>query len=244
MVARPELTAERAVAEREAGILSLAWTAFTGIGVQLIDTTRVAWEATDPGIPDAAPARPSLIVNIDYAFGEQAEHIVANLASLFGRNLASVNVLGKAGGLVGARGDILVGSGFVEQFHDQYHPVPGGSGANIERLRGLAPDRDLHEGNLLTVTGTLLQNRKMLHFSRHIWGCVGLEMEGAYFLRHVVECLHRGAVRDGVAMRFLYYVSDLPLRPESNLSARMRATEGVPPLYAVTREILTGILEA
>jgi len=241
--AHPELAAERTEAERAAGIHSLRWTAFTGIQVQLIDTSRVAWDATDPGIPDVAYDRPALIVNIDYAFGEQAEHIIANLVSLFGRNLASVNVLGKAGGLTGSRGDILVGTGFVEQSQDQYHPVPGGGDVDLARLRRLAPDRGVHEGNLLTVTGTLLQNRKMLHFNRHVWGCVGLEMEGAYYLRHVVESMHRGAVRPDVDLRFLYYVSDLPLRHDSNLSARLRATEGVPPLYAVTREILTGILE-
>lgn len=244
LVVHPDKSAERAEAEREAGILSLAWTAFTGITVQLIDPSRVAWEATDPSIPDRPPARPSLIVNIDYAFGEQAEHIIANLASLFSRNLASVNVLGKAGGLLGCRGDVLVGTGFVEQFQDQYHPVPRDGDVDVDRLRGLLPDRDIHTGTLLTVTGTLLQNRKMLHFNRHIWGCVGLEMEGAYYLRHVIESMNRGAVRRDVDLRFLYYVSDLPLRHDSNLSARMRATEGVPPLYAITREILTGILES
>jgi len=242
LAAHPETAAERADVERSAGILSLAWTAFTGIAVQLIDTSRVDWGATDPDIPDTAPTRPSLIVNIDYAFGEQAEHIIANLSSLFGRNLASVNVLGKAGGLVGERGDLLVGTGFVEQMHDQYHPVPRGGDVDIARLARLIPDRGIHVGNLLTVTGTLLQNRKMLHFNKHIWGCVGLEMEGCYYLRHVMESMNRGAIRDDVALRFLYYVSDLPLRSDSNLSARLRSIEGVPPLYAITREILTGIL--
>jgi hypothetical protein len=212
--------------------------------VQLIDVGRVDWAATDPGIPDVAPARPSLIVNIDYAFGEQAEHIIANLASLFGRNLASVNVLGKAGGLRGARGDVLVATGFVEQFADQYHPVPRGGDVDVERLRRALPDRGVHEGNVLTVTGTLLQNRQMLHFNRLIWGCVGLEMEGSHYLRHLVESVHRGAIPSDVALRFLYYVSDLPLQHDANLSARLRAVEGVPPLYAITREILSGILEA
>ena len=239
----PDEAAERVEAERDAGILSLAWTAFTGIAVQLIDPSRVAWEATDPGIPNRAPSRPSLIVNIDYAFGEQAEHIIANLASLFGRNLASVNVLGKAGGLVGSRGDVLVGTGFVEQFYDQYHPVPRGGDVDVDRLRTLLPDRGIHEGTVLTVTGTLLQNRKMLHFNRHIWGCVGLEMEGSFYLRHVIESMNRDAVGRDVELRFLYYISDLPLSHDSNLSARMRATEGVPPLYAITREIMTGILD-
>jgi hypothetical protein len=82
----------------------------------------------------------------------------------------------------------------------------------------------------------------MLHFNRRIWHCVGLEMEGSWYLRHVVQSMHRGSVRDDVQMRFLYYTSDLPLRHDSNLSARMQAVEGVPPLYATTREVLNGIL--
>ena len=46
-----------------------------------------------------------------------------------------------------------------------------------------------------------------------------------------------------IVLRFLYYVSDLPLAHDATLSARLRAIEGVPPLYAITREILTGIFE-
>ena len=38
----------------------------------------------------------ALIINIDYAFGQQAEEILSNLIKLFSDNLASVNVLGKA----------------------------------------------------------------------------------------------------------------------------------------------------
>jgi len=241
--ANPEQVAVKSEAERGAGILTLDWTAFTGIAVQLIDTTRVQWSETDPGIPDRGPARPGLIVNIDYAFGQQAEFIIANLISLFGRNLATVSVLGKAGGLVGARGDVLVATGFVEQRRDHFHAIPGRDTVNVERLRSMLPDRGVHEGPVLTVTGTLLQNRTMLHFNRNIWKCIGLEMEGSFYLRHVVQSMNRGSIPRAVDMRFLYYISDLPLNHDSNLSARLRASEGVPPLYATTREVLTGILE-
>ena len=241
--AHPDLSAEREKAERGTGILTLEWTAFTGIAVQLIDTARVSWADADPGIPNSAPSRPSLIVNIDYAFGEQAEHIIANLTSLFGRNLASVNVLGKAGGLQGERGDVLVATGFVEQYRDQYDPLPGGRDVDVNRLRESLPGRGVHEGSVLTVTGTLLQNRTMLQFNRHIWQCIGLEMEGSCYVRHVIQSMNRGSIPRDVALRFLYYTSDLPLRHDSNLSERLRATEGIPPLYAITREVLRGILE-
>lgn len=241
--AHPEEAADRLRSEHDAGILTLEWTAFTGIEVQLIDTSRMQWQDTDPGIPDHAPGRRSLIVNIDYAFGEQAEHIIANLIALFGRSLASVNVLGKAGGLVGERGGVLVATGFVEQERDHFHAIPRNGRADIGRLRARLPDREVHEGHLLTVPGTLLQNRRMLHFNRHIWRCIGLEMEGSFYLRPLLQSMDRGAIPDDVALRFLYYTSDLPLRHDSNLSARLRASEGVPPLYAITREILTSILE-
>ncbi|MDX1492559.1 MAG: cyclic nucleotide-binding domain-containing protein [Longimicrobiales bacterium] len=242
--AHPQEALEREESEKEVGIHQMPDTAFTGIAVQLIDATRVRWDETDPGIPDAAGGPPALIVNIDYAFGEQAEHIIANLVSLFGRNLTSVNVLGKAGGLVGERGDVLVADGFVEQHRDHFHPIPGDAVVDVDRLRRSLPDRKVHPGNLLTVTGTLMQNRTMLHFNRHIWRCIGLEMEGACYLRHLVQSMNRGSVASDVDLRFIYYTSDLPLRHDANLSARLRAAEGVPPLYAATREVLTGILEA
>jgi hypothetical protein len=242
LAADPDRPAQRTEMERESGILPLSWTAFTGITVQLIDTARLAWGTTDPGIPAHGPERPSLIVNIDYAFGEQAEHIIANLGSLFGRNLASVNVLGKAGGLVGERGDVLVARGFVEQHRDHFHPVPGANRVDLDRLRKALPDREVHHGNMLTVTGTLLQNRTMLQFNRHIWRCIGLEMEGSFYLSHLVQSMQRGSIGREVDLRFLYYTSDLPLRHDSNLSARLRASEGIPPLYATTREVLTGIV--
>lgn len=241
--AHPEEAEARLEAEREAGILEMSDSAFTGITVQLIDVARVRWDRADPGIPDAAGARPALIVNIDYAFGEQAEHIIANLASLFARNLASVNVLGKAGGLVGERGDVLVATGFVEQQRDHFHAIPRDPAVDAERLRARLPDREVHVGNVLTVTGTLMQNRTMLHFNRHIWRCIGLEMEGSYYLRHLVQSMHRGSLSADLDLRFIYYTSDLPLRHDANLSARLRAAEGIPPLYAATREVLTGILE-
>jgi CRP-like cAMP-binding protein len=239
---RPELLEAKVRADRETGILPLEGTAFTGIGVQLIDTEKLAPGAIDPGIGARLPRERSLILNIDYAFGQQAEHIIANIISLFGRNLSSVSVLGKAGGLVGDRGDVFVATGFVEQSGDHFHPLPGDPAVDMDRLAALLPDRAIREGNALTVTGTLLQNRKMLQFNRHIWGCIGLEMEGSHYLRQILKSMNRGAIRRDVPLRFLYYVSDLPLRHDSSLSAHLQAVEGVPPLYAITREVLSGIL--
>ena len=60
------------------------------------------------------------------------------------------------------------------------------------------PPGTIHTGPVLTVGGTLLQNRVMLGFYRHIWRCVGLEMEGSFFLRQLRRAIDTG-------MRYLIF---------------------------------------
>ncbi|MCX7025188.1 MAG: cyclic nucleotide-binding domain-containing protein [Spirochaetes bacterium] len=229
--------------EREWGIMRLPDTVTTGISVQLVDVSKVCMRPIDPGIRSGSCDARSLIVNIDYAFGEQAEEIMKNLLILFGRNVASINVLGKAGALTGRRGDVLLPGSFVEQVSDSFLPVAGVEDEEqVGRIEALLPGRTAHRGPMLTVEGTLLQNRPMLNFYRRLWGCIGLEMEGIWYLRAIIESEQLGVLKPGAARRFLYYVSDLPLDRSSNLSEPLSPAEGVPPLYAITREVLSGIL--
>lgn len=235
--------------ERAHGMLRLSDTALTGIDVELIDVAQLDLDAIDPALFPASFAPPStttsaktLIVNIDYAFGQQAEEIIANLLTLFGPNVRSVNVLGKAGALQGARGDVFVASSFVEQTQDLLSPLPRQHSCDVARLAARLPDREVFEGAVLTVAGTLLQNRVLLSFYKHIWRCVGLEMEGTFYLREVLKARHLGVIPDDVAMRFIYYVSDLPLQAGETLAGALRPHEGIPPLYAITREILASVL--
>jgi hypothetical protein len=242
LAAFPEMKAELAVEERKAGILRLPETVTTGIQVQLIDGEAACRSVADPGVRHGRCRGRSLIVNIDYAFGEQAEEITRSLLLLFGRNVRSIGVLGKAGALAGKRGDLVLPSAFVEQANDSFMPVPPVEPACLDRLRLALPGREVHTGPLLTVGGTLLQNKAMLQFYRRIWGCVGLEMEGAWYLRALHEAGELGVLQSEARTRFLYYVSDLPLEAGQRLSERLSPLEGVPPLYAVTREVLSDIL--
>jgi hypothetical protein len=216
--------------ERAWGILRIDDQATTGIAVQLIDTSVLF-----PG-----PGPRLFLVNIDYAFGEQAEEIIHNLITLFSRHIRSVNVLGKAGALVGNRGDILVPTAFVLQSDDSFQPLP--PPPDLGSLAARAPGLAIHAGPLLTVAGTLLQNRPLLHFYRNIWKCIGLEMEGVYYARKVTESIELGVLDPQVVQRYFYYVSDLPLEKGESLSAPLAPAEGIPPLYAITREILSAIL--
>ena len=232
--AHPEARRELEAAEAERGIARLPETVTTGISVQLIEAARIC---------ENRCSERSFVINIDYAFGEQAEEIMRTLLLLFGRNVRSINVLGKAGSLVGARGDVIAPTAFIEQSNDTFQPLPGESPEALSRLRAALPGREVHTGPLLTVGGTLLQNRAMLQFYRRIWCCIGLEMEGVWYLRAVLEAEGLGVLRREARRRFLYYVSDLPLEAGSNLSERLSPEEGIPPLYAITREMLDGLFE-
>jgi hypothetical protein len=133
---------------------------------------------------------------------------------------------------------------FVEQSQDSFLSVSAHNADAAARLAAALPERRILEGPLLTVAGTLLQNRAMLQFYRRVWGCVGLEMEGSWYLRAIHEAEALGVLAPGASLRFIYYVSDLPLEAGQGLSARLRPVEGLPPLYAATREVLQGILGA
>ncbi|HTX73322.1 MAG TPA: cyclic nucleotide-binding domain-containing protein [Rectinemataceae bacterium] len=240
----PERRTELAATESDCGIIRLPETITTGIQVQLIDAAGVCDRAVDPWVKNLRCPERALIVNIDYAFGEQAEEIMRSLLLLFGHNVRSLNVLGKAGSLVGSRGDILLPTAFVEQANDAFQPLPGEGPEVVSRLERALPGRSVHCGPLLTVGGTLLQNRDMLQFYNKIWSCIGLEMEGIWYLRALLEAEELGVLRSGARRRFLYYVSDLPLASGQSLSERMSPVEGIPPLYAITREVLSGLFGA
>ncbi len=90
--AHPEARRELDEAEAECGIVRLPETVTTGIQVQLIAADRFCEDRRA-----LSCAEGSFIINIDYAFGEQAEEIMRSLLLLFGRNVRSINVIGKAG---------------------------------------------------------------------------------------------------------------------------------------------------
>ncbi|ESL08856.1 hypothetical protein TRSC58_03435 [Trypanosoma rangeli SC58] len=197
------------------------------------------------------------IINMDFAFGAQAEGICRAIFGVFGHRIRSVNVIGKAGGFVGKRGDIqlpnevlMSKSGLlVEDPQDELRRCRN-QGLTAERLQQLAgPNVSVHEGRLLTIAGTMLQNVRMLKFYKRIWGCVGAEMEGSYFARALEDFYRQGIANRVLVTRFAYYTSDLPLASctpngvaSASLSAPMTPVEGVPPLYAIVRGILENIL--
>jgi len=195
-----------------------------------------------------------ILLNMDFAFGAQAEGITRTLILTFGKCIRSFNIMGKAGGLVGKRGDIQLASNVLLSKSssvtgdtvDELRSC-GNQDLTKKRLEELAgPAVAIHTGNVLTIPGTMLQNVRLLKYYRTIWRCVGLEMEGSYFARCIYEGRRSNLVRNDLVSRFAYYTSDLPLAVSSdtNLAAPLKPNEGIPPLYAIARSILELILAA
>ncbi len=238
LAAHPGALEQMHALDRSEGVITLKETVFTGIEVQLFDLSALP----EAALPEGMSSTEGLLINIDYAFGQQAEPIIAGLLKLFGNNIHSINVLGKAGGLVGERGDIFVANSFVEQQDDAiYRPKVN---IDLQRLSARIPGRGVHIGRALTAVGTVVQNDTLLKYYQHIWKCVGLEMEGAWYCRRILEAHQLGVVPRFMDLRFLYYVSDMPLAHGENLAKAMGLSEGIPPLYACTREVLQSIFES
>jgi len=268
----PEEINKRKEMEAQHGIVEVQEKDVTGVSVQLIDLNKLKRAKKkynfefDPCIPfpdscrkpssDSAASnnctdseecfKPSenkhILVNIDYCFGKQAENIMRSLCLIFGKCVRSVNILGKAGALVGNRGDILFPTHLLDESAEGAMLPSDNTDVDPDSLCELS-NRPVHIGPVITVEGTLLQNKNLLYFYERLWHAVGMEMEGSFYRKAIDQAKMLGILGRHVKVRMLYYVSDTPLKPESSLSQKMGLYEGVPPLYAITRMILAFVLE-
>ncbi|ORX77155.1 hypothetical protein BCR32DRAFT_64594 [Anaeromyces robustus] len=224
----PDKAQERMDEEFENGILSLFEEELTGISVQLIDPSKLNIKYCDSYLNiqmnKLRQPKRHLIVNVDFAFGHQAEEVVHCLTLLYRKAIRSLNVVGKAGGLIGKRGDILLPSHVLLQSNDDLRPIAQ-TGISPEKIAKIC-SREVHVGTVLTCEGTLLQDRVLLNFYRKFSHCIGIEMEGSYFVRQIEQSIMRGTLNSSVSTRFLYYVSDIPLDLKSTLSKSLSPWEG------------------
>ena len=218
--------------EEEAGIITINNTEMTGVKVMIVNLNRL-------DLPNVRPkSQMHLIVNIGYTFGKQGYDIIKCFNMLFDNCIDSFSFIGKAGGLKGKRKDILVST----KFHDvntKAMTLVNPTGINQQYFESLGIA--VHKGPMLTVAGTILQNKKLLEYYSHIEGCVGLEMEGCYFAQAIQQGIEMGLLKETVPTRFLYYVSDIPLDPSTNLAqegGNVNWGEGVPTMSAIAEQCL------
>lgn len=221
----------------------------TNISVQVIDTSKLNWDAlpTELGAdPKRSPRenQPVLIV-FDYAFGEQAYEIMDELLKPLEEenrgqiHVKSINIMGKAGILEGEKGDIMIPTAHVFEGTADNYPLRNDFCSRDFEGFGLG----VYEGPMITVLGTSLQNKEVLdYFKSSSWNAIGLEMEGAHYQKAIqAHAIIRNSISRNVILRYAYYASDNPLVTGNTLASGSLGLLGVKPTYLITRKILEKI---
>ncbi len=234
------------------GMLEIEDNSGTGLSVQIFDLchldfsrlpAKIQWQKQEK-VEDC----PLLLV-MDYAFGEQAYETMDELLKPHSTNetetplnVQSVSVMGKAGILKGKKGDIMVPDAHVFEGTADNYPFDNELTKADFEGQGL----DVFAGPMITVMGTSLQNRDILHyFLKSSWQAIGLEMEGAHYQKAIQAASRiRRSINSDITLRYAYYASDNPLETGHTLASGSLGVEGVKPTYLVTTIILSKILMA
>ena len=218
------------------------------IDVQIFDTAKFK----DANLTDAFykldnTKKPVLIV-MDYAFGEQAFEVMDELLKPYEENgvkehlnVQSISIMGKAGILVGNKGDIMIPKVHMFEGTADNYPID-----NELSVKDFSDEKvKVYEGTMVTVLGTSLQNKDILAFFKNsTWQAIGLEMEGAHYHKAIQAASKiRGNIKANVKVRYAYYASDNPLQTGSTLASGPLGIKGVEPTYIITKKILQQIFK-
>ncbi|MEL7531578.1 MAG: hypothetical protein AAFN10_09735 [Bacteroidota bacterium] len=226
----------------------------TNISVQIIDTQKIDLAKMTPELPlkkGANNKKAPVIIVMDYAFGEQAYETMDELLKPINGdshkkarnlNVASINIMGKAGILHGGKGDIMVPSSHVFEGTADNYPFEN----DLSKSDFKDSEIDAYDGAMITVLGTSLQNRYVLaYFRQSSWNAIGLEMEGAHYQKAIQAAARiRQSISPDVVLRYAYYASDNPLLTGSTLASGSLGMVGVKPTYLITLKMLEKILKS
>lgn len=228
------------------GMYSIKDNSGTNIDVQIFDLAKINLQSSF--LENIKMKKDDVIIVMDYAFGEQAFECMDELLKPYKKesdknrklDVCSISIMGKAGILTGKKGDIIIPSGHIFE----------GTSDNYPFENELTPDMFNEEnigvvgGHMISVLGTSLQNKEMLHyFKNSTWNVTGLEMEGAHYQKAIQAASKiRKSIRENVRIRYAYYASDNPLETGSTLASGGLGLTGVKPTYLITQKILEQIL--
>ena len=230
----------------ERGLFQFTDTSGANINCQIIDTEKLSGMPLHPGLNFPADIfkeeKPVLFV-MDYAFGVQAFELMEQLlkpeTDATGKwflSPSSISIMGKAGTLVGDKGDIMLATAHVlEGTSDNY------LFNNDLTAEDFDPGIKVFTGAMATVLGTSLQNRDVLEMFRSDWNAVGLEMEGGHYQKAINASVIKGNIPPDIPVRYAYYASDNPLMTGNTLAAGAMGMEGIRPTYMITKVILEKI---
>lgn len=229
------------------GLVEIADSSGTNLGVQLIDMATVNLESLPYDFSSKEDKELPVLIIMDYAFGEQAYECMDELLKFYEKgeepvklNVQSISIMGKAGILKGRKGDIMIPTAHVFEGTGDNYPLENDFTDEDFEHSGLQHC----EGTMTTVLGTSLQNKDVLHhFLSSTWRAIGLEMEGAHYQKAIQSASRiRKSISANVKVRYAYYASDNPLVTGSTLSSGSLGAEGVKPTYWISLKILEKVL--
>lgn len=218
------------------------------IDVQIFDTALIDEKILPKSLKSKNQAEMPVLIVMDYAFGEQAFEVMDELLKPYEANnekeflnVKSISIMGKAGILVGNKGDIMIPKVHMFEGTADNYPFENQFSANDFKDEELK----VYEGTMVTVLGTSLQNKDILAFFKNsTWQAIGLEMEGAHYQKAIQSASKiRGNISADVKVRYAYYASDNPLETGSTLASGPLGEKGVKPTYIITKQILNQILK-
>ncbi len=221
----------------------------TNIPVQIIDLSKVDLSELPKEIQSSSKdiSCDDIILVMDYAFGEQAYETMDELLKPYDlvdhkikMNIGSINIMGKAGILKGGKGDIMIATAHVFEGSADNYPFKN----ELKEKQFEKYPLNVCTGSMITVLGTSLQNKDILqYFLKSSWSAIGLEMEGAHYQKAIqVASKIRNSISSNTKLRYAYYASDNPLETGSTLASGSLGLGGVTPTYAITIEILKGVI--
>jgi hypothetical protein len=218
----------------------------THVDCQIVDTARLDPAGMHPQVRYASEtiaAEKPVILIMDYAFGAQAFELMESLLEPFRADgkkhrldFRSIAIMGKAGILVGNKGDIMLASAHVIEGTTDNYLVH--NDLDLEDFDGRIK---AFSGPMLTVVGTSLQNRDVLRRIRRGWKAIGLEMEGGHYQRAINGALIKDHIDRRIKTRYAYYASDNPLKSGQTLASGPMGQEGIAPTYLITQVLLEKI---
>jgi len=238
----PEKAKEMEEMNRQHGIFMIKETFSTGVKVLIINTSQLDPNNIDPNINLKSKSKNHILLHIGYNFGGQSAQLIKPLFLLLNTKARSINIIGKAGGLVGQRSNILIANKMYKDSTSELSIINTG---NIDLNKITEETKtNVYIGPMVTVSGTICQNYDLLNFYKNVKGCVGLDMEGFYFAKEVENAIKHEVLSKDFLTRCFYYVSDLPLDPTQVLSMEEGVVsweEGVGSINAIQRFILNEI---
>ncbi len=191
----------------------------------------------------------ALIINIAYPLGLSSYMILKEVSENVS-DIRGVYVMGKAGSLNAAVGDISIPHVVVDQhtnnqlfFNNAFTPesfAPYFQGGSI-----------LGAQKASTVLGTFLQNEETLGTALSQQLTI-IEMEAGPFLNRIYEMLYPKrypmnetcVIDPSFRLGFAYYISDTPYKKGVNLGSKRLTWEGLNATYAISLGILDDIFQS